>query len=136
MSKSVIITETLGGHVHMTFCANEALHSLYMEDYMAREEKVIGVKIGLRDKDYLMLKFEERTRQLKESIDTYDALTKEDNQISDDLMERLKDTLIDSIDMQLNVLLGMLRRKEKKGYVFDVQELIEIADAWIERKDY
>ena len=89
------------------------------------------------DAQYFSTKFSVRVSELIRTINSYDLLKSQD--LPDIPKDLISHSLLDSIYSQISIILGMVRRSEKKGYHLDA-DLLDCAreqiDSFCERSDY
>ena len=134
--KSIIKAKTNKGYTHDFLCPTKEIH-----DGMSKQSTEKGWQFldmyTLNDAQYFNTKFSVRVSELVRTMNSYDLLKAQN--LPDVTKDLISHSLLDSIYSQISIILGMVRRSEKKGYHLDADLLDcvrEQIDDFCERSDY
>lgn len=134
--KSLITAQTEKGYTHTFFCPTKEMHQEVSKQLTEKGWHFINTN-SLGETKYFSVKFGVRVSELIRTINNYDLLRSLD--IPDSTKDIIAHSLLDSIYSQISIILGMVRRSEKKGYFID-KEILDCAREYIdnfsERSDY
>ena len=137
MSKKSILVGTLKGYKRLIFCPTDDMYNKLSKDIDNSYHWFFLSSRSLNDTQFFIRKFEERLNELKRSIKAYDDFMDLAG-VDSESRKVISDTLLDAIHSGISVVLGMVRRSEKKGY--DLGDLVDVArttiDNFCERSDY
>ena len=134
--KSIIKAKTNKGYTHDFLCPTREMHDEVSEQLTEKGWQFLGSS-SLNEYQYFNAKFSVRVSELIRTINSYDLLKAQD--LPDVTKDLILHSLLDSIYSQISIILGMVRRSEKKGYYLDA-DLLDCAreqiDSFCERSDY
>ena len=134
--KSIIKAKTNKGYTHDFLCPTKEMHDEVSKQLTEKGWQFLSAN-SLNEYQYFNTKFSVRVSELIRTINSYDLL-KEQN-LPDVTKDLISHSLLDSIYSQISIILGMVRRSEKKGYYLDA-DFIDCAkeqiDNFCERSDY
>ena len=134
--KSIIKAKTNKGYTHDFLCPTKEMHDEVSKQLTEKGWQFLSAN-SLNEYQYFNTKFSVRVSELIRTINSYDLL-KEQN-LPDVTKDLISHSLLDSIYSQISIILGMVRRSEKKGYYLDA-DLLDCAreqiDSFCERSDY
>ena len=137
MSKKAILAGTLKGYNRLIFCPTEDMYNKLSKDIDKSYHWFFLSSRSLNDTQFFIRKFEERLNELKRSIKAYDDFMDLAG-VDSESRKVIGDALLDAIHSGISVVLGMVRRSEKKGY--DLGDLVDVTrttiDNFCERSDY
>ena len=135
--KSIIKAKTSKGYTHAFLCPTREMHDEVSEQLTEKGWQFLNMYTLKNDAQYFSTKFSVRVSELIRTINSYDLLKSQD--LPDIPKDLISHSLLDSIYSQISIILGMVRRSEKKGYHLDA-DLLDCAreqiDSFCERSDY
>ena len=134
--KSIIKAKTNKGYTHDFLCPTKEMHDEVSKQLTEKGWQFLSAN-SLNEYQYFNSKFSVRVSELIRTMNSYDLL-KEQN-LPDVAKDLILHSLLDSIYSQISIILGMVRRSEKKGYYLDADLLDyvkEQIDSFCERSDY
>ena len=134
--KSIIKAKTSKGYTHAFLCPTREMHDEVSQQLTEKGWQFLGAT-SLNERQYFNTKFSVRVSELIRTINSYDLLKAQD--LPDVIKDLISHSLLDSIYSQISIILGMVRRSEKKGYYLDPYLLDcarEQIDNFGERSDY
>ena len=133
--KSIIKARTKKGYTRDFLCPTKEIHDGMSKQLTEKGWQFLDM-YTLNDTQYFNAKFSVRVSELIRTINSYDLLKVQD--LPDIPKDLISHSLLDSIYSQISIILGMVRRSEKKGY--DLGDLFDVArttiDNFCERSDY
>ena len=135
--KSIIKAKTNKGYTHDFLCPTKEMHDEVSEQLTEKGWQFLNMYTLKNDAQYFSTKFSVRVSELIRTINSYDLLKSQD--LPDSTKDIISHSLLDSIYSQISIILGMVRRSEKKGYHLDADLLDcvrEQIDDFCERSDY
>lgn len=133
--KTVIGIKTERGWEHLFFNPTEHIHRFMAEVIDSRDNwKLTGTR-SLNEKEFFTRKFHARVDELERTINAYDTLMS-DQFVTEDTRTLVGHSLLDAIYSNTSIVLGMVRRSEKKGYNVDYRYAEKLIDEFDERRDY
>ena len=134
--KLIIKAKTNKGYTHDFLCPTKEMHNEVSKQLTEKGWQFLGAT-SLNERQYFNTKFSVRVSELIRTINSYDLLKAQD--LPDVTKDLISHSLLDSIYSQISIILGMVRRSEKKGYHLDA-DLLDCAreqiDNFCERSDY
>lgn len=134
--KSIIKAKTNKGYTHDFLCPTREMHDEVSKQLTEKGWQFLGAN-SLNEYQYFNAKFSVRVSELIRTMNSYDLLKAQD--LPDVTKDIIAHSLLDSIYSQISIILGMVRRSEKKGYYLDA-DFIDCAkeqiDNFCERSDY
>ena len=134
--KSIIKAKTNKGYTHDFLCPTKEMHDEVSKQLMERGWQFLSSN-SLNEYQYFNAKFSVRVSELIRTMNSYDLLKAQD--LPDVTKDLILHSLLDSIYSQISIILGMVRRSERKGYYLDA-DLLDCAreqiDSFCERSDY
>ena len=134
--KSIIKAKTNKGYTHDFLCPTREMHDEVSKQLTEKGWQFLGAN-SLNDYQYFNAKFSVRVSELIRTINSYDLLKAQN--LPDVTKDLISHSLLDSIYSQISIILGMVRRSERKGYYLDA-DLLDCAreqiDNFCERSDY
>ena len=134
--KSIIKAKTNKGYTHDFLCPTKEMHDEVSKQLTEKGWQFLGAN-SLNEYQYFNAKFSVRVSELIRTMNSYDLLKAQD--LPDIPKDLISHSLLDSIYSQISIILGMVRRSEKKGYHLDA-DLLDCAseqiDSFCERSDY
>ena len=134
--KSIIKAKTNKGYTHDFLCPTREMHDEVSKQLTEKGWQFLGSS-SLNEYQYFNAKFSVRVSELIRTINSYDLLKAQD--LPDATKDLISHSLLDSIYSQISIILGMVRRSERKGYYLDTDILDcarEQIDSFCERSDY
>ena len=134
--KSIIKAKTNKGYTHDFLCPTREMHDEVSKQLTEKGWQFLGAN-SLNEYQYFNAKFSVRVSELIRTINSYDLLKAQN--LPDVAKDLISHSLLDSIYSQISIILGMVRRSEKKGYHLDADLLDyvrEQIDSFCERSDY
>ena len=134
--KSIIKAKTNKGYTHDFLCPTKEMHDEVSKQLTEKGWQFLDM-YTLNDAQYFNAKFSVRVSELVRTMNSYDLLKAQN--LPDVTKDLISHSLLDSIYSQISIILGMVRRSEKKGYHLDA-DLLDCAreqiDDFCERSDY
>ena len=134
--KLIIKAKTTKGYTHDFLSPTKEMHNEVSKQLTEKGWQFLDM-YTLNDEQYFSAKFSVRVSELIRTINSYDLLKSQD--LPDIPKDLILHSLLDSIYSQISIILGMVRRSEKKGYHLDA-DLLDCAreriDSFCERSDY
>ena len=134
--KSIIKARTKKGYTHDFLCPTKEIHNGMSKQLTEKGWQFLDM-YTLNDAQYFNAKFSVRVSELVRTMNSYDLLKAQN--LPDVTKDLISHSLLDSIYSQISIILGMVRRSEKKGYHLDADLLDcvrEQIDDFCERSDY
>ena len=134
--KSIIKAKTNKGYTHEFLCPVRDMHDEVSKQLTEKGWQFLDM-YTLNDAQYFNTKFSVRVSELVRTMNSYDLLKAQN--LPDVTKDLISHSLLDSIYSQISIILGMVRRSEKKGYHLDADLLDcvrEQIDDFCERSDY
>ena len=134
--KLIIKAETNKGYTHDFLCPTKEMHNEVSKQLTEKGWQFLDM-YTLNDAQYFNTKFSVRVSELVRTMNSYDLLKAQN--LPDVTKDLISHSLLDSIYSQISIILGMVRRSEKKGYHLDADLLDcvrEQIDDFCERSDY
>ena len=134
--KSIIKAKTNKGYTHDFLCPTREMHDEMSKQLTEKGWQFLDM-YTLNDAQYFNTKFSVRVSELVRTMNSYDLLKAQN--LPDVTKDLISHSLLDSIYSQISIILGMVRRSEKKGYHLDADLLDcvrEQIDDFCERSDY
>ena len=134
--KSIIKAKTNKGYTHDFLCPTKEMHDEVSKQLTEKGWQFLSAN-SLNEYQYFNTKFSVRVSELIRTMNSYDLLKAQD--LPDATKDLISHSLLDSIYSQISIILGMVRRSEKKGYHLDADLLDcvrEQIDDFCERSDY
>ena len=134
--KSIIKAKTNKGYTHDFLCPTREMHDEVSKQLMEKGWQFLSAN-SLNDYQYFNAKFSVRVSELIRTINSYDLLKAQ--YLPDVAKDLILHSLLDSIYSQISIILGMVRRSEKKGYYLDADLLDCVKkqiDDFCEMSDY
>ena len=134
--KSIIKAKTNKGYTHDFLCPIKEMHDEVSKQLTEKGWQFLSAN-SLNEYQYFNAKFSVRVSELIRTMNSYDLLKAQN--LPDVTKDLISHSLLDSIYSQISIILGMVRRSEKKGYYLDA-DLLDCAreqiDSFCERSDY
>ena len=134
--KSIIKAKTYKGYTHDFLCPTREMHDEVSKQLTEKGWQFLSAN-SLNEYQYFNTKFSVRVSELVRTINSYDLLKSQN--LPDVTKDLISHSLLDSIYSQISIILGMVRRSERKGYYLDA-DLLDCAreqiDSFCERSDY
>ena len=134
--KSIIKAMTNKGYTHDFLCPTKEMHDEVSNQLTEKGWQFLSAN-SLNEYQYFNTKFSVRVSELIRTMNSYDLLKAQD--LPDATKDLISHSLLDSIYSQISIILGMVRRSERKGYYLDA-DLLDCAreqiDSFCERSDY
>ena len=134
--KSIIKAMTNKGYTHDFLCPTREMHDEVSKQLTEKGWQFLSAN-SLNEYQYFNTKFSVRVSELVRTINSYDLLKSQN--LPDVTKDLISHSLLDSIYSQISIILGMVRRSERKGYYLDA-DLLDCAreqiDSFCERSDY
>ena len=134
--KSIIKAKTNKGYTHDFLCPTKEMHDEVSKQLTEKGWQFLSAN-SLNEYQYFNTKFSVRVSELIRTMNSYDLLKAQD--LPDVTKDLISHSLLDSIYSQISIILGMVRRSERKGYYLDA-DLLDCAreqiDSFCERSDY
>ena len=134
--KSIIKAKTNKGYTHDFLCPTKEMHDEVSKQLTEKGWQFLSAN-SLNEYQYFNTKFSVRVSELVRTINSYDLLKAQN--LPDVAKDLILHSLLDSIYSQISIILGMVRRSERKGYYLDA-DLLDCAreqiDSFCERSDY
>ena len=134
--KSIIKAKTNKGYTHDFLCPTREMHDEVSNQLTEKGWQFLSAN-SLNEYQYFNTKFSVRVSELIRTMNSYDLLKAQD--LPDATKDLISHSLLDSIYSQISIILGMVRRSERKGYYLDTDILDcarEQIDSFCERSDY
>ena len=134
--KSIIKAKTNKGYTHDFLCPTKEMHDEVSKQLTEKGWQFLSAN-SLNEYQYFNTKFSVRVSELIRTMNSYDLLKAQN--LPDVAKDLISHSLLDSIYSQISIILGMVRRSERKGYYLDA-DLLDCAreqiDSFCERSDY
>ena len=134
--KSIIKAKTNKGYTHDFLCPTKEMHDEVSKQLTEKGWRFLSAN-SLNEYQYFNAKFSVRVSELIRTMNSYDLLKAQD--LPDATKDLISLSLLDSIYSQISIILGMVRRSERKGYYLSTDILDcarEQIDSFCERSDY
>ena len=134
--KSIIKAKTNKYYTHDFLCPTREMHDEVSKQLTEKGWQFLSAN-SLNEYQYFNTKFSVRVSELIRTMNSYDLLKAQD--LPDATKDLISHSLLDSIYSQISIILGMVRRSERKGYYLDTDILDcarEQIDSFCERSDY
>ena len=134
--KSIIKAKTNKGYTHDFLCPTKEMHDEVSKQLTEKGWQFLSAN-SLNEYQYFNAKFIVRVSELIRTMNSYDLLKAQN--LPDVAKDLISHSLLDSIYSQISIILGMVRRSERKGYYLspDILDCARVQiDSFCERSDY